>query len=341
MQAQATQLIGDSPLGDRLRIAAGQGGEMLAQIGCPEPSWELPEQDPGMQERVNAWIGKAQAGGTLVPGAHRFIDRLEGILAEDAVVAQAFDIEQAAVGRKADCTQLGQVVQPPADPEIVGVVDRRLGSQSPIFLVILLDPGVLVMDVQRRGHILRHHPRAKPGAGVAQYPAIKDELHLLWTAEVEVLPNHLLEEQSAMHRAVQDLGGRELALQDRDRIAIAGLAVSASEWVREHPQPFAQKSVDLGCGEAIADRLQPPGSGRAGFASCRRLDRSSVPTEPGLPEFVMNRRSEPHCPQTFLFPNRTSPMRKIPLTRPRLRPTSYTLIYPRAPTPRRSEAEPR
>ena len=35
-----------------------------------------------------------------------------------------------------------------------------------------------------------------------------------------------------------------------------------------------------------------PGSGRAGFASCRRFDPCG-PTEPGLPELVMNRRSEP------------------------------------------------
>ena len=33
MQAQASQLIGDGPLGDRFGIAAGQGGKMTAQIG--------------------------------------------------------------------------------------------------------------------------------------------------------------------------------------------------------------------------------------------------------------------------------------------------------------------
>jgi hypothetical protein len=38
-------------------------------------------------------------------------------------------------------------------------------------------------------------------------PAIKDELHLLWAAEVEVLADDLFEEQSAMHRPVEDLCG--------------------------------------------------------------------------------------------------------------------------------------
>jgi len=35
------------------------------------------------------------------------------------------------------------------------------------------------------------------------------------------------------------------------------------------------------------------GSGRSGFASRRRLDRSSVPLSLVLPELVMNPRSEP------------------------------------------------
>jgi hypothetical protein len=36
-----------------------------------------------------------------------------------------------------------------------------------------------------------------------------------------------------------------------------------------------------------------------GYASCRRLDRSSVSLEPGSPELVMNRRSEPRYPTRF------------------------------------------
>jgi hypothetical protein len=32
VQAQAAQLVGDGALGDRFRVAAGQGRELLAQI---------------------------------------------------------------------------------------------------------------------------------------------------------------------------------------------------------------------------------------------------------------------------------------------------------------------
>src|ERR1700680_4457749 len=42
-----------------------------------------------------------------------------------------------------------------ADTEVVGVVDGGLGAQGAVFLVVLLDPCVLVIDVQGRGDVLR------------------------------------------------------------------------------------------------------------------------------------------------------------------------------------------
>ena len=100
---------------------------MLAQVGGAKALRELPEQQ-SMQERVHARIGKAQARSPLAAGHDRTIDALEGILAEDAIVAQALDFEQTTVGCKADGAQLGEIDQAPADTEVVGVVDRRLGA---------------------------------------------------------------------------------------------------------------------------------------------------------------------------------------------------------------------
>jgi len=42
-----------------------------------------------------------------------------------------------------------EVMQAFADTEVAGVVDCRLGPQSLVLLVVLLDPGMLVVDVQR------------------------------------------------------------------------------------------------------------------------------------------------------------------------------------------------
>jgi hypothetical protein len=60
---------------------------MLAQIGGPEALRELSEQDEGLEKRLSAWVGKTQAGRALAAGCHRSVDGLQGIFAEDAVVA--------------------------------------------------------------------------------------------------------------------------------------------------------------------------------------------------------------------------------------------------------------
>ena len=141
---------------------------MLAEIGSSEALGELPEQDDGVQEGVSVLIGEAQAGGTLATCDDRAIDCLEGILAEDAIVAEALDLDKPAVGGKADLAQLGQIGQTFADPEVIGVVDRGLGAQGPVFLVVLPDPRALVIDVQRWGDVLGHDA----GAESARRPAV-------------------------------------------------------------------------------------------------------------------------------------------------------------------------
>src|SRR5246127_4610412 len=186
---------------------------MPAQIGGPEALRELSEQDEGLEKRLNGWVGKTQAGRALAAGCHRSVDGLQSIFTKDAVVAQPLDLDQALIGRKSDRAQLCKIVQAFADAEVVSVVDGRLGPQGPAFLVILLDARVLVIDVQGWGDIPRDHPGAKAGSRI--------------------------EEQATVHRSVEDLGGGELRLQDRDIVAVTGLAVRSSEGLRQEPQPFA------------------------------------------------------------------------------------------------------
>ena len=47
-------------------------------------------------------------------------------------MAHALDVEEPPIGRKSDCAQLGQIVQAFADPEVISVVDGRLGRQGAI-----------------------------------------------------------------------------------------------------------------------------------------------------------------------------------------------------------------
>ena len=102
---------------------------MLAQVGSSEALRELPEQDESLEERLNAWVGKTQGGGALTAGCDRSVDGLQGIFAEDAVVAQPLDLDEPLIGRKPDRAQLRKIVQAFADSEVVSVVDGSLGPQ--------------------------------------------------------------------------------------------------------------------------------------------------------------------------------------------------------------------
>src|SRR5580692_8180428 len=104
----------------------------------------------------------------------RAIDPLKGLLGEDAVVTEALDFKQPAVRAEADFAQFRQVVQSFADGKVVGVVDRRFGAQSALLLVILLDPGVLVIDVEGGCDALGEDAGAEPSRGAPGDPPIKD-----------------------------------------------------------------------------------------------------------------------------------------------------------------------
>ncbi len=66
---------------------------------------------------------------------------------------------------------------------------------------------------------------------------------------------HLLEEDPPGHRPVQHLGQRELGLQDRDVVAVAGGPVLGGERVWQDRQPLAQQAVDLLGAQPVADGL--------------------------------------------------------------------------------------
>ena len=131
----------------------------------------------------------------------RAIDRLEGVFGQHAVVAELLELEQAAIGGKADVAQLRQVGEAPADAEVIAVVDRGLGSERAAFLVVLLDPRALVVDVQRGRDAVGQDAGAEAAGRAAVDPAAEDQLHLVGTAEIEVLADHLLEEQPAVGSA--------------------------------------------------------------------------------------------------------------------------------------------
>src|SRR5258705_12069565 len=125
--------------------------------------------------------------------------------------------------------------------------------------------------VQNRARVRRRHGIVRLKISLIS----SGKLDLLGAAEIEVLADHLFKEQAAVHGAVKHLCGRELRLQDREVIAVAGLAVGRCEGMRQQPQPFAQQGIDPGGGEAVADRLQTLGLGAAENAIVERFESNA------------------------------------------------------------------
>ena len=66
---------------------------MVAQIAGAEAVGEKAKEDEGVPQGMNARVGKAQAGGALAIEGDRAVDLLEGVLGEDAIVADVFGVE--------------------------------------------------------------------------------------------------------------------------------------------------------------------------------------------------------------------------------------------------------
>ena len=72
--------------------------------------------------------------------------------------------------------------------------------------MVLLDPGVFVIDVQGRCYVLGQDAGPKPSRCLAGDLAVEDQLDFLRATEIKVLADHLFEEQAAVHWSIQHLG---------------------------------------------------------------------------------------------------------------------------------------
>jgi hypothetical protein len=101
--------------------------------------------------------------------------------------------------------------------------------------VILLDPGVLVIDMQRGNHPVSNYASAEAAGRGLIHATIKDQLHLTGPADIEILTDHFLEEHAAGDWPVQNLSQRELRLEDRNLVTIASFAIPGLIRMRQQP----------------------------------------------------------------------------------------------------------
>ncbi len=132
---------------------------MGAQFSVGETGGQPTEQHQRAQEGLDARISKPQGRGPLRPNDnHQSVDLPKGGFAHGTIVAEPSDAHETPIGGKAERPRRGQARQPCGQAEVVGVVDGGLCAQGAAFLVILLDPGLMVVHMQRRGHPLSDHP---------------------------------------------------------------------------------------------------------------------------------------------------------------------------------------
>ena len=131
-------------------VTCQQRSNVLAKILIPEGALDEEEQQQDLQKALRTWVGEAKRCRALLPDRYWLLHVLERGFADEAIVADALDVEQTSVGCKADLAQSGKVLDTSADAEVAGIVDRRFGSKRLQQLVVLLDAGLLVVDVQGR-----------------------------------------------------------------------------------------------------------------------------------------------------------------------------------------------
>jgi len=146
-----------------------------SQVSVGEPGGQEAKDDQDAEQRLDTRVAEAQRSCALVIDDDGLADLVKRPLADVAVRADSLDVKQTSVGLEADLSQRGEVMQASADTEVAGVVDRGLGAQSPALPVVLLDPTVLIVDVDRRCDAFGDDPGAKPARGASVGPLVEDQ----------------------------------------------------------------------------------------------------------------------------------------------------------------------
>ncbi len=137
----------------------------------------------------------------------------------------------------------------------MSIIDGSLGAQGTALLVVLLDSGAFVVEMEGRVNISGKDSGAKAAGCAPGNPASEDKLYTAGAAQVNMVSYDFLEELTPGKRSIEDLGKADLELEDREVMVIACPSVFGGEWLRQHRHPAPEESLDMGGAELVTDIL--------------------------------------------------------------------------------------
>lgn len=202
----------------------------------------------------------AKAGSLLPILDSGLLEPVQGTLAERAVVPDALQFQELVVDLVAELPEVGEVLDALPHPEVSRVVDGGLRSKGVVLLEALLHVGPLVLDVEAGVDAAGDDPRAvsvrwrwcPPGGSRREQEADPAGL-----AQVQVVPDDLLEEAPALYRMVKDLGQADLHLPQRPPVLVARLEVLRCQRPRQLRRPLLEEALHVAWLELIAHLLKP------------------------------------------------------------------------------------
>ena len=127
--------------------------------------------------------------------------------------------------RRAFATSSGRCCEAARDAEVVGVVDDGLDPERPAVLEVLLDPAVLVGEVDLDVAAGGEDPGPEQRLGRLADLAGEHHRDLLGPADVDVVGDERFEEAAGAARVVEHERARHLDLPHRELPPVAGGAV--------------------------------------------------------------------------------------------------------------------
>ena len=144
----------------------------------------------------------------------------------------------------------------PADPEVPGVADHRLGAQRPVRFEVLLDPAGLVVAADLRIDSLSDDLGAEGAGGRGSHPPAESQRHAVRTAHIQVVADESLKERPPGGRPVEHQRVRHLELAERQLMHIPGAQVGGGEHLREPGKPAPEERGNRARAQPVAQPLQ-------------------------------------------------------------------------------------